>query len=274
LEAGVELLRALTDGKVYLTLPGSGGGELDSLPGVEVHRFRGPHPAGLVGTHIHEIAPLKADQTAWYLKAGELALLGEWVLSGRYPTHRTVAVAGSRAPRRQYFRVRHGAALMTLTGGQPLGDDVRVIRGTVLNGDAVGGDGFLGFYTWTVTAIDEGADRRDMFGWALPQFGKLSASRAVFSWLMPKKAYDADARLNGGPRAVVNIGAWESVTPLDIHPTFLTRAIRAGDLDEALQLGLLEVTEEDVALCTFADPCKIEVGEIIREGLDLYEEEA
>ncbi len=90
---------------------------------------------------------------------------------------------------------------------------------------------------------------------------------------MPKAEYDLDCRTNGGERPIVNIGAWEKVTPLDIYPTYLVRAIQAGDLEEALALGLLEVTEEDVALCTYADPCKIEIGEIIRKGLDLFEAE-
>ncbi len=274
LEAGIELLKALTDGKVYVTLKqGASSKDLENLPGAEEHRFDGPHPAGLVGTHIQCIAPMHSSETAWYLKAQELALLGEWVQSGRYPTHRVVAVAGSSAPNRHYYKVRQGAALMTLTAGKPLGEEVRVISGTVLSGEAVGGDGYLGFYAWTVTAIPDGKDERDLFGWALPQAGKLSTSRSVWSWLKPKNEYELDARMNGGPRSIVNIGAWENVTPLDIHPTFLVRAIQANDLEEALELGLLEVTEEDVALCTFADPCKIEVGEIIRKGLDLYEEE-
>jgi Na+-transporting NADH:ubiquinone oxidoreductase subunit A len=51
------------------------------------------------------------------------------------------------------------------------------------------------------------------------------------------------------------------------------RAIQANDIEEAVKLGLLEVTEEDVALCTFVDPCKIDVGTVIRAGLDLYEKE-
>jgi Na+-transporting NADH:ubiquinone oxidoreductase subunit A len=95
----------------------------------------------------------------------------------------------------------------------------------------------------------------------------------VFSWLMPKKEYVLDARLNGGHRPIVNIGSWESVTPLDIYPSYLVRAIQANDIEEAVKLGLLEVTEEDVALCTFVDPCKIDVGAIVRQGLDMYERE-
>ena len=162
---------------------------------------------------------------------------------------------------------------MTLTGGKPLEGDVRLINGTVLTGTAEDPDGYLGFYTNTLTIIPDGGETRDMFGWALPQFGKHSASRAVMSWLTAKREYDMDARLHGGPREIVNIGAWEKVMPLDIYPTYLVRAIQANDIEEAVSLGLLEVTEEDVALCTFVDPCKIELGEIIRKGLDMYEKE-
>lgn len=148
-----------------------------------------------------------------------------------------------------------------------------MINGTVLTGRTGATTDALGYYAHTVTIIPEGSGKRDLFGWALPQFGKHSASRAVFGWIFPKKAYDLDTRLNGSPRAIVNMGIWEDMTPLDIYPTQLVRAIKAGDIEEATSLGLLEVTEEDVALCTYADPCKIDVGAIIREGHDLYEEE-
>src|SRR5690606_22771986 len=140
--------------------------------------------------------------------------------------------------------------------------------GTVLSGEAVGGDGFLGYFHSTVTIIPEGAGQRDLFGWLLPQTTKLSASRSVWSWIKPQEEYPVDARLHGGPRAIINLGLWEKVTPLDILPTYLVRAIQAQDLEEAIQLGLLEVTEEDVALWTFVDPCKNDVGAIVRRGLD------
>ncbi len=274
-QAGIDLLRKLTDGKVFLTVRDAVVQPQEFLhaKGVEVHSFGGPHPAGLVGTHIARIRALGAHEIAYALRAQDVVALGQWVTTGRFPTHTVIAVAGTAAPRRGYFRVRRHAAALTLTAGKPLGDDVRVISGTVLTGRAVGGAGFLGYHATTLTCILEGADRRDMFGWALPQFGRHSTSRAVLSWLAPKKEYDLDARLNGGARPIVNIGAWEAVTPLDILPTFLVRAIQANDLEEAISLGLLEVTEEDVALCTFADPCKIDVGNVIRAGLDMYEKE-
>jgi Na+-transporting NADH:ubiquinone oxidoreductase subunit A len=275
LQAGIALLRQLTPGKVYLTLRAGGGhqSELRDLQGVDVHEFAGPHPAGLVGTHISRIRPLAPTEIAWTLTVQDLARLGEWARTGRYPAKCVVALAGSAAPARRHFRVRQGAELAVLTGGKPLTGDVRIVDGTVLHGTATPPDGFLRLSTKTVTVIPEGTGLRDLFGWALPQFGKLSWHRSVFSWLAPKKEYVVDARLHGGHRPIVNIGAWEGVTPLDIHPTYLVRAIQANDVEEAVKLGLLEVTEEDVALCTFVDPCKIDVGQVIRQGLDLYEKE-
>ncbi|MGE3173000.1 MAG: Na(+)-translocating NADH-quinone reductase subunit A [Planctomycetota bacterium] len=276
LQAGVQVLQRLCRGKIYLALRAAGDHQSDlrDLQGVEVHDFAGPHPAGLVGTHIARIRPLKQGETALALRLQDLVLLGEWARTGRYPCKRVVAVGGSHAPARKYFRVRQGAQLAALCGGAPVEGDLRVINGTVLNGRAVPADGFLGVRNSTVTIIPEGTGERDLFGWALPQFGKLSFHRSVMGWLTPKKDYVLDARLNGGPRPIVNIGAWESVTPLDIHPTYLVRAIQANDIEEAIKLGLLDVTEEDVALCTFVDPCKIDVGAIVREGLDLYEKES
>jgi len=277
LKLGLRMLARLTSGKVYLTVrDGSASKEFDgaaaAVDSVEQHRFSGPHPAGLVGTHIAAIQPLKDGETAWYLKAQDAVLLGQWLRTGHYPAHRVVAVAGTRAPERRYVRVRQGAPLVSVLGGT-VGDDVRCINGTVLSGTAEPADGNLGFYAHTVTAMPDGEGERDLFGWALPQFGRHSASRSVWSWLTPKKEYDLDARLHGGPRGMVNLGQMESVMALDVYPTFLCRAIQAGDLEEALSLGLLDVAEDDVALCTFVDPSKLDVGSVIREGLDLYERE-
>jgi Na+-transporting NADH:ubiquinone oxidoreductase subunit A len=273
LQAGVDVLRRLTEGKVYLAVrPGGGAPVFQGLQGVEVHAFDGPHPAGLVGTHIHAIRPLKTGETAYALRAEDVARIGVWARTGRYPATRVVAVAGEQAMTRRYVRVRDGARLDALLG-KTHGAEDRVICGTVLGGNAEPGDGFLGFYANTVTVIAEGAHDRELFGWGLPQPKRLSMFRAV--WPFPGKSeVSVDARMNGGPRPPVNIGAYEAVTPLGILPSFLMRAIQANDLDEALQLGLLEVTEEDVALCTVVDPCKNDVGAVIRKGLDLYERES
>ncbi|MFN3244527.1 MAG: NADH:ubiquinone reductase (Na(+)-transporting) subunit A [Planctomycetota bacterium] len=276
LQAGIDVLKRLTDGKVYLALRAAGDhqSEVRGLGGVEVHDFDGPHPSGLVGTHIHEIQPLKQSEVAFAVSLVDVARIGAWARTGDYPTHTVVAVSGSEAPNRQYYRVRQGASLSVLTNGGAANGDVRCINGDVLNGFVVELDGFLGFGNRTVTLMQEGTDRRDMFGWAIPQFGKKLSNHAAVNFGLDKGEYTPDARLHGGHRPIVNIGSWEKVLPLDILPTFLVRAIQAKDLEEAIKLGLLEVTEEDVALCTFVDPCKIDVGEVIRQGLDMYEKES
>lgn len=274
LQAGLDVLAKLC-GKLYLTLRAGGDhqAEVRDLKGVDVHDFQGPHPSGLVGTHISRIRPLKPGEVAWAIALQDVARIGEWARTGRYPAKTVVAVAGSAATTRKYFRVRQSAFAAALNGGAPFAGDVRVIGGTVLHGTVLGQDGCLGYGDKTLTVIPEGTGQRDLFGWALPQFGKLSWHRSVFSWLAPKREYVLDARLNGGHRPIVNIGAWEGVMPLDIVPSYLVRAIQANDIEEAVKLGLLEVTEEDVALCTFVDPCKIDVGQVIRQGLDMYEKE-
>jgi Na+-transporting NADH:ubiquinone oxidoreductase subunit A len=238
-----------------------------------VHEFRGPHPSGLPGTHIARIQPLKAGEVAFTLRATDVARIGEWQLTGRYPHQQVVAVAGSAAPQRQYFRVRQGAQIQVLTGGKPLTGDVRVINGTVLHGTQTAPDGFLAFRAATLTVIPEGTNQRDLLGWFRPQLGKPVFHRRLITWLQRRSAFRLDARLHGGHRPIVNIGSWARVMALDIHPVHLVRAIQAGDLEEAVKLGLLEVVEEDVALCTFVDPCKIDVGAIVRAGLDKLEKE-
>ncbi|MAD33555.1 MAG: NADH:ubiquinone reductase (Na(+)-transporting) subunit A [Planctomycetes bacterium] len=276
LQAGVDVLARLTSGTVYLALREAGDHQSDArgLEGVEVHEFNGPHPAGLVGTHIHEIRPLKSGEVAFAVSLQDVARIGHWARTGSYPTHKVIAVGGSEAPSKQYFRVRQGAPLAVLTGGAALTGDVRCINGDVLHGYAAEPDGYLAFGNRTVTVMQEGTDRRDLFGWAIPQMGKKLSNHAAVNFGLKRREYAPDARLHGGHRPIVNIGSWEKVLPLDILPTFLVRAIQARDIEEAIKLGLLEVTEEDVALCTFVDPCKIDVGEVIRQGLDMYEKES
>lgn len=275
LQAGIDLLKQLTSGNVYLSLRAAGDhqSEARSLTGVTVHDFDGPHPAGLVGTHIAAIQPLKTGEIAYALSLVDVARIGEWQRTGKYPAHTVIAVSGSEAKDRKYFRVRQDAQIATLTGGSAPSGDVRIINGDVLNGFAVEPTAYIGFCNKTLTIIPEGTNKRDLFGWAVPQFGKMTNHLSV-NFGLKKKEYVVDARLNGGHRPIVNIGSWEKVMPLDILPTYLVRAIQASDIEEALKLGLLEVTEEDVALCTFVDPCKIDVGRIIRQGLDMYEKEA
>ena len=78
---------------------------------------------------------------------------------------------------------------------------------------------------------------------------------------------------HGSPRAMVPIGVYEKVMPLDILPTQLLRALIVEDTDDAQMLGCLELDEEDLGLCTFVCPSKYDYGPILRENLLKIERE-
>ena len=99
------------------------------------------------------------------------------------------------------------------------------------------------------------------------QFDTAAASCDAVDALSRAIGEQMDARLNGGHRPIVNIGAWESVMPLDILPTQLLRALLVDDVETAEALGCLELDEEDLALCSFVDTGKHDYGPILRRNL-------
>ena len=78
-----------------------------------------------------------------------------------------------------------------------------------------------------------------------------------------------DTNLNGGVRAFVMSDVYGKVLPMDIYPTYLFKAALAKDLEKMEQLGIYEVIEEDIALCEYVCPSKIEIQKIISDGIDL-----
>ena len=80
--------------------------------------------------------------------------------------------------------------------------------------------------------------------------------------------------LHGGHRAIVPIDVYNRVvaTP-DIHPTFLFKSIISEDLEGSIKLGMLDITEEEAALCTYVCPSKIAYDALLRRGLDAYAKE-
>ena len=151
--------------------------------------------------------------------------------------------------------------------------EVRVISGSVLSGtEAAGPQGYLGRYHTQVSVLLEGREK-ELFGWAMPGKNKFSVTRSFLGHLFPNQLFNMTTSLNGGDRAMVPIGNYERVMPLDIEPTPLLRDLCAGDTDNAQRLGVLELDEEDLALCTYVCPGKYDYGVILRECLDIIEKE-
>ena len=277
LQTGIEVLRKLTAGKVHLSVRAGAEGDMPSLGGVELHTFRGKHPVGNVGVQIHHIAPVNKGEKVWTVNIQDLAIIGRLFNTGHADMTRTIAVTGSEVEKPAYVRTIAGARVDSILGGnvkaQKEGDSVRIISGNVLTGTKTAMDGFLGYYANQLTAIPEG-DKYELLGWAMPRLGKFSVSRAYFSWLCPKKAYRLDTNMNGGERPFVVTGLYEKYLPMDIYPMYLLKACLAGDIDKMENLGIYEVVEEDFALCEVVDPSKIDIQQIIRDGINLMIREA
>ncbi|MDO4707886.1 MAG: Na(+)-translocating NADH-quinone reductase subunit A [Porphyromonadaceae bacterium] len=276
LELACKTLARLTSGKLYLGLAPDAP-KLPQMTGVEQVVVRGAHPAGLVGTLIGLTAPINKDEVVWTLKATDLLVIGKFLATGRVDFSRLIALTGSEAKRHGYVEVLPGARFAEIfpEGLSLKADHTRLIDGDVLTGVQINAQHeFMSCQCDQVTAIPEGDDVHDMFGWALPGIGKFSMSRTFFSWLAPKsREYVLDARLQGGVRAMIMSGEYDKVFALDLYPEFLLKSIIAFNITDMENRGIYEVAPEDFALCEFVDTSKMPLQQIVREGLDeLYKE--
>ncbi|MDQ9091016.1 Na(+)-translocating NADH-quinone reductase subunit A [Pseudoalteromonas haloplanktis] len=272
-EAGLAVVSRLTDGKVFVCKQAGSQVPSSSIPQVEVHEFGGVHPAGLVGTHIHHLDPVSASKQVWHIGYQDVIAFGHLFLTGEISTDRVVSLAGPRVKNPRLVRTQLGAALDDLVAGELEDGDNRVISGSVLSGAiSQGPQAFLGRYHVQVSVLLEGREK-ELFGWIAPGTDKFSVTRTFLSHLTPSRLFKMTTSTGGSKRAMVPIGSYERVMPLDILPTLLLRDLIARDLDGAIALGALELDEEDLALCTFVCPGKYEYGSILRDCLTTIEKE-
>lgn len=272
--AGMAAIEQLAPGPVFLCR--AAGSRLASGPGsrAEVHEFSGPHPAGTPGLHIHLLHPVSADQTAWHIGYQDVAAIGRLLATGQLDVERIVSLAGPAVQRPRLLRTRLGASLAELTRDELASGEIRVLSGSVLDGRAAtdAETGFLGRHHRQVSVLHEGRER-DLFGWITPQKNKYSLWNVVLGHFAGRHGLPLTTSTNGGERAMVPIGGYERVMPMDMMATFLLRALIVGDAEQAVALGALELDEEDLALSTFVCPGKTEYGPLLRRLLDRVEKE-
>ncbi|MFU2089698.1 Na(+)-translocating NADH-quinone reductase subunit A [Avibacterium avium] len=269
---GLTVLSRLHEGKLHLCKAGDSNIPTVDLPNLAVHDFGGPHPAGLSGTHIHFIDPVSATKTVWYLNYQDVIAFGRLFTTGELYNGRVISLAGPQVKNPRLIRTQFGANLAQLTKGELKEGENRIISGSVLSGHkAEGAVDYLGRYALQVSVIAEGREK-EFLGWIMPGANKYSITRTVLGHF-GHKLFNFTTALNGGHRAMVPIGAYERVMPLDIIPTLLLRDLSAGDTDSAQALGCLELDEEDLALCTFVCPGKNDYGPMLRAALDKIEKE-
>lgn len=273
-QVGVDILKRLTSGAVHVNTHSTSeiSTVFSQVKGAEVNKFSGPHPAGCVGVQIHHLDPINKGQVVWTISPAGVIQIGKLFLNGIYDASKLVAVVGSEVKNPQYYKTYTGASVKKFIEGNLTQDHVRVISGNPLTGTAIGKEGHLGFFDQQISVLPEG-DYSEFIGWITPGERKLSFHRAIglFSFLSPGKERVVDTNTHGEPRAFVQTGIFEQVTPMDVLPTYLLKSILAEDIDEMEALGIYEVIEEDLALCEFVDVSKHKVQEILREGIELIQ---
>jgi Na+-transporting NADH:ubiquinone oxidoreductase subunit A len=269
--AGLRVVSQLTEGKIYVCT--RAGADIPCPDGDQfVHaEFSGPHPAGLVGTHIHFLDPVSIKKTVWHIGYQDTMAIGRLITNGRLPTERVIALGGPMVKNPRLLRTQRGASTADILDGEMQRGDARVISGSVLSGHRASGMlGWLGAYHNQISVIGEGSPR-EFLSWLRPGHKKYSALRAYASTWLHKGNYDLTSSQNGSPRAMVSTGSFERIMPLDILPTVLLKALLVRDTDSAQQLGALELDEEDLALCSFVCNGKYNYGPHLRKALDEIE---
>lgn len=272
---GLDLLTKLTHGPVFVCKAPSANIPAAKSKSVKQQEFAGPHPAGLVGTHIHMLDAVSERKTVWHIGYQDVIAVGKLFTTGKLYTDRVVSLAGPRVTQPRLVRTRLGVSLDELTAGQceTDGQENRVVSGSVHAGVTARGPlAFLGRYHVQVSVLQEKFSR-DLLGYMSPGANKHSVMNIYLSKLFKGKKFVMNTSTNGSPRAIVPIGAYEQVVPLDILPTHLLRALVVGDIEMAQALGCLELDEEDLALCTYVCPGKYEFGPILRSNLNRIEKE-
>lgn len=269
---GLKLLTKLTEGKVWLCQ--APGADIPTVDGVSVETFGGVHPAGNPGTHIHFLEPVSAGKTVWTIGYQDVIALAKLITSGRLSTERIVSLAGPKVREPRLVRTRMGASLQELTRDELQEGENRLISGSVFGGRGALLEevAYLGRYHNQVSVLAEGRER-PMLHYMHAGRNRHSVMNIYISKLLKGKRFDFTTSANGSERAMVPVGQYEKVMPLDILPTQLLRSLIVGDLDSAEKLGALELDEEDLALCAYVCAGKYEYGPILRENLTRIEQE-
>lgn len=270
---GLSVISKLTDGKLFLCKsPGASIPEA-RLNSLSVEEFSGPHPAGNVGTHIHFLDPVHREKTVWHIDAQDVAAIGKFFTTGKIPVERVIALAGPSVKKPHLIKTRIGACMESITKNELTGGENRVVSGSVLSGrTAADPVAFLGRYHQQVSVLEEGR-KREFLGWLSPGINLYSIKRILLSSIIPRKKFKFTTAMHGSKRAIFPIGSYESVMPMDLVISYLLRALMVDDIEEAENLGCLELCEEDVALCSFVSPSKIEYGPVLRRNLTIIEKE-
>ncbi|HAQ38665.1 MAG TPA: NADH:ubiquinone reductase (Na(+)-transporting) subunit A [Saprospirales bacterium] len=271
-QAGLEVLRKLTNGKVHLGLDANRKNAPSSVfrsaQNVEKHWFRGKHPAGNVGVQIHHIDPINQGDKVWTLNVQDVALIGDLFVKKIFNSKRVVALTGSEVGGAKYIETYMGANICQMIRDKVETENIRIISGDVLSGEQKFKCEFLNAFDDQITVIPEG-NQYELFGWLAPGVARPSISRTFLNFIFKNREFKVTTNSRGEKRAFVVTGDYESVLPMNIYPQHLMKAILIKDYELMEGLGIYEIEDEDIAICEFACLSKQNLQQILRQGQEL-----
>ena len=274
-KAGLKVIKTLTENNIHLCVGVDFSLSLDEDNTIIEQVFEGPHPAGLAGTHMHFLSPATLTNINWSINYQDVISFGELFLTGKLPKKKIISLAGPQVLKPRHVETRIGACTDEICAGELTHRDNRIISGSVINGrEAIGPYAYLGKYHSQISVVCESSKvDREFMNWLNPGPRKFSQIPLFTSSLFRRKEFKFKTLMNGSDRAIVPIGVYEEVLPLNLLATVLMRYIAVGDTEKIQDLGGLELDEEDLALCSFVCPSKYDFGSLLRSNLNQIEVE-
>ena len=264
-DKGLETIKQLFDCDIHLTYQNNNFD--NTLSGINYHQFTGPHPAGLVGTHISKIHPVNLNSKVWTANFQDIISIGYLKKNKKIKTTKIISLGGPAVFEPSLIKVRHGSNLDEITAGK-IEDNSRVISGSVLHGhESEGVMKYLGYYDSQVSVIPD--EVNEIFlNWLMPGSSLHSKLNVFISSFIKPKKYIFNTSIGGGNRAIVPISSYEEVVPMDILVTQLLKSLVVSDIEMAIDLGMLELVPEDLSLCSYVCPSKYDYSSILMDNLN------
>ena len=238
-----------------------------SVEKINYYQFKGPHPSGLSSTHISNIYPVNLNRKVWTINYQDIISIGYLKQNNEIRTLKYISLAGPSVYEPSLIKVRIGGNIDEITAGK-IEPNSRIISGSVLHGHkSEGVMNYLGYYDSQISVIADEVNNIFM-NWLMPGSSLHSKLNVFLSSFIKLEKFTFNTSIGGGNRAIVPISSYAEVIPIDILVTQLLKALVVSDIDMAIDLGMLELVPEDLALCSYVCPSKYDYSSILMDNLN------
>lgn len=239
-------------------------GELD----VNQYVVEGKYPAGNSSIHIQNIKPLTKNTKTWTINWQDVVRIGNSVKSGNFCFDKYVSICGPACEEPKIVKTNLGANMEELTAGT-LSTNLRRVSGSLLYGRS--GDSYSDYLTRYSNQISLVSDERKatFFNWLQPGLENHSNSNVFLSSFLKPEKFNFDTNINGGYRAIVPIGVFDEVNPYEIDSTLFLKSLAIGDLVALRELGIFDLSEEDMSIFSYVCPSKYDYVALFNDCMEM-----